>query len=69
MTESGDEIPFELDYRKGFVYNLTQADRMSNADAEQLMVLYRRCLCGRALKAADSVRRGMGPVCAKRYMI
>jgi len=69
MTESGDEIPFDLEYRQGFVYELSQADRMSNADAEQLMVLYKHCLCGRPLKAADSVRRGMGPVCAKRYML
>lgn len=66
LTASGDEIPFELQSRKGFVYELTEADRMPAADVEQIIIRYARCIiCSHGLKDPKSVRRGIGPVCGK----
>jgi Family of unknown function (DUF6011) len=65
LTEAETEIPFELQIRKGFVYELADVDRMPLAGAEQLMVRYAKCIvCGHGLRKADSVRKGIGPVCA-----
>lgn len=68
LTDAGTEIPFELVYRQGMIYELSGAERMPLAEAEQLATRYARCfVCGTPLKAADSVRRGIGPVCRKYF--
>ena len=65
MTESGLQVDFEAVYRPGIVYSLTEADRMELADAQDFLTKYARCIvCGRHLKAAKSVARAIGPVCA-----
>jgi Family of unknown function (DUF6011) len=74
-TEAGTEIPFELQYDKGAIFRLTLSDRMPLAEAEVLTTRYGKCIapgpnggiCGRRLRAAKSVRRGIGPVCIKYF--
>lgn len=64
VTESGTEIPFELVYAPGVIYDLALSDRMPLAEAEELATRYAACIvCGRTLKAAKSVRNLIGPVC------
>jgi Family of unknown function (DUF6011) len=74
-TEAGTEIPFELQYDKGAIFRLALSDRMPLAEAEMLTTRYGKCIapgpnggiCGRRLRAAESVRRGIGPVCVKYF--
>jgi Family of unknown function (DUF6011) len=68
VTEAGTEIPFQLEFRPGLIYDLTEADRMPLAEAQAITARYGRCIvCHRALKAAKSVEQGIGPVCAKYF--
>lgn len=68
MTESGLVVDFELVYTPGKIYDLDESERMTLATAADLMTKYGRCLiCGRPLKAAESVAKGVGPICAKRF--
>ncbi len=68
VTEAGTEIPFELVYAPGVIYDLALSDRMPLAEAEELATRYAACIvCGTTLKAAKSVRRLIGPVCRKYF--
>lgn len=52
---------------KGMIYKLSQADRMSLADAKAYGDLYGRCVrCQRDLTDPDSIARGLGKICAGR---
>lgn len=65
MTESGLVVDFEAKYAPGIVFKLTEADRWDLADAKDFLTKFSRCIvCGRHLKAAKSVERSIGPVCA-----
>jgi len=65
MTESGMKVDFEARYAPGIVFKLTEADRWDLADAKDFLTKFARCIvCGRHLKAAKSVERSIGPVCA-----
>jgi Family of unknown function (DUF6011) len=65
MTESGLKVDFETRYAPGIVFKLTEADRWDLADAKDFLTKFARCIvCGRHLKAAKSVERSIGPVCA-----
>lgn len=65
LTESGDVIyGVEFEYAPGAIYRLSPEDRMPFEDAKALTIRYAKCIvCGRSLKAAESVERGIGPVC------
>jgi len=66
LTVDGRTVDFEFEYAKGAIYKLTEADRMSIEEAEKLSIMYGKCIiCGRRLKVAESIKRGIGPVCAK----
>src|SRR5438132_2374593 len=68
LVESGAHRKFDFEYDKGAIYRLTEGDRMPLDRAKDLMVRYGRCInCGRFLKAAVSVERGIGPVCIKAF--
>jgi hypothetical protein len=68
MTEAGERVDFETEYRSGMVYQLTEADRWNFADAQTFLTKYARCIvCGAHLKAAKSVAGAIGPVCAKYF--
>jgi Family of unknown function (DUF6011) len=68
LTEEDEVVTFELVYAPGAIRNLRAADLMPFVRAQELTIRYRRCLyCGRGLEAAESVERGIGPVCAKKF--
>ena len=68
VTEAGTEIPFELVYAPGVIYDLAPSDRMPLSEAEELSTRYAACIvCGARLKAAKSVRSLIGPVCKKYF--
>jgi hypothetical protein len=67
-TEAGTVIPFELVFRPRAIYDLAAAERMPLAEAEAITARYGRCIvCATPLKAAGSVKRGIGPVCRKLF--
>lgn len=68
LTEAGSKIPIEFEYAPGAVFALRIEHRMPVDRARELTIRYGRCLnCGRVLKDADSVERGIGPVCIKAF--
>jgi len=68
VTEAGEHVHFDFEYAKGAIFKLTEADKMPIERARQLMIRYGRCIvCGRRLKKAESVERGIGPVCIKYF--
>jgi hypothetical protein len=68
LTEGDDLVRIDFEYAPGAVYRITEADRMSLDEAKSLMIRYGRCIaCGRFLKVAQSVERGIGPVCIKYF--
>jgi hypothetical protein len=65
-TESGQHVNFDFEYDKGAIFKLKPEYRMSEERAKELTVLYGHCIvCGRTLKEAKSVERGIGPICIK----
>lgn len=66
LTASGERKQIEFEYTPGAIYRIQPEDRMSAEEAKRLTVLYGHCIvCGRFLKAGESVERGIGPVCFK----
>lgn len=67
LTEAGTTINAEYVYEKGAIGQIRAHHRVSVQRAEQLSILFTQCIvCGVRLKAAQSVQRGIGPVCYKR---
>lgn len=68
LTEEGEHVRYETQYAKGMMRFIREEDRMSVDRAKELALRYGRCLnCGRKLEVAESVERGIGPVCIKRF--
>lgn len=68
MNEEGDRVQWSWEYAPGAISALLPKQRMSEADAREFGLQYRICAaCGRGLKQADSVERGIGPVCVKWF--
>jgi hypothetical protein len=68
LNVAGDHVRIEFEYAPGIVRSLTPAHRMSADEGKALTLRYGRCICcGRALKVAESVERGIGPVCIKYF--
>ncbi len=68
LTEQGEVVEFDFVYAPGAIYNLTEANRMPLEEGKKLMIRYGKCIvCGRRLKVAESVERGIGPVCIKYF--
>lgn len=70
LTEGEDQpkqkIDFEFD--KGAIYKIKPEHRMPFERAKELTVLYSQCIvCGRHLEQGQSVERGIGPVCIKKF--
>lgn len=66
LTAAGGRIKAEYVYAKGVIYSLRPEHRITGERAEQLMIVFENCIvCGRHLKAAESVERAIGPVCWK----
>lgn len=55
-------------YEKGAIYTLKQSERLTLAELEAWGISTGVCaICGRLLSTAESVARGIGPICASRY--
>lgn len=68
LTESGDVVHIEFEYAPGVVHRVRPHHKMPLERARELTIRYGRCLaCGRRLKNAESVERGIGPVCRKAF--
>lgn len=68
VTETGVKVKFDFVYERGAIYRLRPEYKMSIARGKELMIKYGRCIvCGRHLRVAESVERGIGPVCIKSF--
>lgn len=68
LMENGQVQELELEYAPGAVRSLKASSKLSLEEGAALTARYGRCICcGARLKAADSVSRGIGPVCRKYY--
>lgn len=68
LTEAGDVVQVEFEYAPGAIFKIKPEHRMDFAKAKELTIRYSRCIvCGRHLKNAQSVERGIGPVCRKYF--
>jgi hypothetical protein len=57
-----------FEYAAGAIYRLTVGHRLTIEQAETLSLQVGACMiCGRDLTVKESVARGIGPVCRKRY--
>jgi Family of unknown function (DUF6011) len=55
-------------YQPGAIYRLEGATKMTLEQAKKFILMFGKCVrCGRTLKAADSVERGIGPVCVEYF--
>lgn len=67
LMESGNVQKIELEYARGVIFTLSDNDRLPAVQVEEISRRYGRCLyCGRTLRVAQSVQRGIGPVCYQR---
>jgi hypothetical protein len=62
-TEAGERVKIEFEYESGAIYRLTPEMKMPLERAKALTIRYGRCI------AAQSVERGIGPVCIKSFAV
>lgn len=68
LTEEPEVVHFEYVYAPGVVKMLKPTEKLDFETAKKLTIRYGNCLwCERRLKDAESVERGIGPVCRKRF--
>lgn len=68
LNANNVSVDFDFVYDRGAIYNIKPEHKMSLERAKKLTIQYGRCIrCGRHLKAAESVERGIGPVCIKAF--
>jgi hypothetical protein len=67
-TEAGERVQIEFEYAPGAIFDLLPEHKMDLERAKALTIRYGRCIvCNTPLKAAESVERGIGPVCIKSF--
>jgi hypothetical protein len=63
-----EHVHGEWDYDPSLKRQLGEARKMTLDEAKEFILRYGQCVrCGRRLKAADSVERGIGPVCMNYF--
>jgi hypothetical protein len=68
LTEEGKHVPFDFEYARGAIYELSENDRMPIEKAKALYLRYGRCIvCGRELVRAEWVEKGIGYRCARYF--
>jgi hypothetical protein len=69
LTAAGEKIKMTYEYARGAIYRIRHENRVTGAEAEELSIVFTQCIagCGHTLRAADSVERGIGPVCRKKW--
>jgi len=67
VTDAGTFANIDFRYEAGAIFRIRPEHRVSPQEAAELSVRYGRCMmCGRMLRAAQSVTRAIGPVCWER---
>ncbi len=68
LTETDKHVKIDFKYEAGAIYKLKPEFKMTLERGKELMIRYGRCIaCGHRLKVAESVERGIGPVCIKYF--
>jgi len=68
LNEEDERVPWEFQYAPGAIYKLKPEHRMDEESAKTFGLKYGICAsCGKRLKVAESVERGIGPVCIKWF--
>jgi hypothetical protein len=74
VTLAGTVIPFSLVKSYGLLYSVTEAERMTLADANEISAKVAQCICcGKTLYAADTIKKckatgiWVGPDCRETY--
>lgn len=68
LTMAGDVVKWDWIYAAGLIREIKPEWKLDAKTGYDLGIKYSRCLwCGRTLVASDSVLKGLGPVCAKKY--
>lgn len=68
VDDSGERIRGDWDYAPGLIGQVRPEFRMTLDAAKAFILRYGKCVrCSRRLKAADSVERGIGPVCVRYF--
>lgn len=68
LTENDERVRWSWEYANGAIYQLQVTDRMNEADARDFGLRFGICAnCGKRLTVADSIEKGIGPVCIKHF--
>jgi hypothetical protein len=68
LNENDERVRWTWEYANGTVYALDASDRMTEADARDFGLRFGICAnCGKRLTVADSVEKGIGPVCIQKF--
>ena len=68
LTEANTVVQIEFAYDRDALGLLRPRDQMTLEEARPFIIRYGRCIfCNTPLSDAQSVARGVGPVCIKRY--
>jgi hypothetical protein len=66
-TDEDPKIKVNFEYDRGTIFKIDASHRITVARAEELSALISNCIvCGRVLRAKESVARSIGPVCITR---
>lgn len=67
LNELDQIVKFKYEYVRGMVYNLKPEHKLSLEQAQAFGIKYGICVvCTRKLEDAESVKRGIGPICEER---
>jgi hypothetical protein len=70
LTLDGEVVQAHWVYQQGLIRNLVPEQRMTVEEAKKFATQWRQCArCGAKLEAAESVERGVGPICMKSFRI
>lgn len=68
LTMTGEVVKWDWVFAPGLVREVKPEWKLTKEMAYELGIKLGKCMwCGRKLKAADSVIKSLGPVCAKRF--
>lgn len=68
LTGEGKVVNVKYVYMAGAIHQITAEDKVSRERAQELGHITAICVkCGTKLEDADSVARGLGPVCYKKW--
>jgi hypothetical protein len=70
LNAEDEVVQIDFEYERGAISKIRPDHKMPFERAKALTIRYGRCIvCGRRLKVAESVERGIGPKCAKNFRV